>query len=84
MCITLFIINKETMYVMTETKNHMNLLFELAMKSFAAGNTEFPPDWSKDKKISFLDESLKYALKHEYYEQCGVIRDYKQQIEEKG
>ena len=69
---------------MAETKNYMNILFEESMKLFIKSGGEFPSNWDKTKKLTFLNESLSYALKYEYYEQCGVIRDYKQKIEEEG
>ena len=45
-------------------------------------NWSFPRHWDKDRKLAFLNNSLDYATKNEYYEQCGVIRDYKKQFEE--
>ena len=69
---------------MADSKNYMNLIFEESMKLFMKSNIKFPPTWNKSKKLVFLDESLNYALKHEYYEQCGVIRDYREQVEKEG
>ena len=69
---------------MADVKNYMNILFEESIKLFIKSGGEFPPTWNKSKKLIFLDESLNYALKNEYYEQCGVIRDYREQVEKEG
>jgi protein-arginine kinase activator protein McsA len=43
---------------------------------------EWPSAWTVDRRIKFLDESLSYAEKREFYEQCAIIRDVKKNITE--
>ena len=38
--------------------------------------------WDKPRRMRFLDESLRYAEKRELYEQCAIIRDVKEAVDE--
>jgi protein-arginine kinase activator protein McsA len=42
---------------------------------------EWPPKWDDERKVKFLNESLSYAEQNELYEQCAIIRDVKETIQ---
>lgn len=65
-----------------KTENYVKDVFIETINMLNTSNWSFPRHWDKDRKLAFLDNSLNYATKNEYYEQCGVIRDYKKQFDE--
>jgi protein-arginine kinase activator protein McsA len=48
----------------------------------ATGEWEWPDMWDKPRRMRFLDESLRYAEERELYEQCAIIRDVKEAVDE--
>jgi hypothetical protein len=40
----------------------------------------WPPRWDSTRINKFLNDSLIYAEKNEFYEQCSIIRDVKKTI----
>lgn len=64
--------------------NMENLILNLFVNSvniMRTDNWKWPDEWTIDRKIKFLSESLSYAEKHELYEQCSILRDAKNKIE---
>ena len=43
---------------------------------------KWPPGWDNTKKNTFLSQSLSYAEKNEFYEQCSIIRDVKKTVKQ--
>jgi protein-arginine kinase activator protein McsA len=43
---------------------------------------EWPESWTSPRKLKFLEDSLRYAEKQEFYEQCAIIRDVKENLNE--
>ena len=63
-------------------KNFIEELFIDSINVMATGDWEWPDRWDKQRRLQFLEESLRYATERELYEQCAIIRDVKESIEE--
>jgi hypothetical protein len=63
-------------------ENYIEDIFIETINKMKTTEWQFPQHWDKVRKLAFLNNSLDYATKNEYYEQCGVIRDYKRKFEE--
>jgi len=62
--------------------NYIENIFIESINKMRTSEWSFPRHWDMVRKKAFLENSLMYATKNEYYEQCGVIRDYKKQFDE--
>jgi hypothetical protein len=62
--------------------NYIENIFIESINKMRTSEWSFPKHWDMARKKAFLENSLMYATKNEYYEQCGVIRDYKKQFDE--
>jgi len=63
-------------------QNFIEQLFIDSINVMATGDWEWPDPWDKQRRIRFLTESLRYATDRELYEQCAIIRDVKESVEE--
>ena len=54
-------------------KNFIDKLFIDSINIMKTDKWEWPNKWSDDRKEKFLDDSLSYAEKNEFYEQCAII-----------
>jgi protein-arginine kinase activator protein McsA len=63
-------------------ENFINQLFIDSINIMKTDEWEWPESWNMTRKIKFLDESLQYAEKREFYEQCAILRDVKKNITE--
>ena len=63
-------------------KNFIEQLFIDSINIMATNEWEWPELWDKNRRLRFLNESLRYATDRELYEQCAIIRDVKESIEE--
>ena len=63
-------------------KNFIEELFIDSINVMATGEWEWPEQWDKELRLRFLNESLRYATERELYEQCAIIRDVKESVEE--
>ena len=63
-------------------KNFIEELFIDSINVMATGDWEWPDRWDKQRRLQFLEESLRYATERELYEQCAIIRDVKESVEE--
>jgi len=41
---------------------------------------QWPEHWDGERRLRFLDESLRFAEERELFEQCVIIRDVKESI----
>jgi hypothetical protein len=64
-------------------KNFIDKLFIDSINIMKTDKWEWPNKWSDDRKEKFLDDSLSYAEKNEFYEQCAIIRDVKEATKNK-
>jgi hypothetical protein len=62
-------------------ENFINQLFIESINAMAGTKWEWPETWNHERKLNFLEDSLKYGETNELYEQCSIIRDVKAQIE---
>ena len=60
----------------------MEHLFIESINVMATRDWEWPDRWDMSRRLHFLDEALRYAMDRELYEQCAIIRDVKESIEE--
>ena len=63
-------------------QNFIEQLFIDSINVMSTGEWELPDAWDKQRRLHFLNESLRYATERELYEQCAIIRDVKESIEE--
>ena len=63
-------------------QNFIEQLFIDSINIMATGEWEWPDMWDKPRRMRFLDESLRYAEERELYEQCSIIRDVKEAVDE--
>ena len=63
-------------------QNFIERLFIDSINVMATGEWEWPNSWDKERRLRFLNESLRYATERELYEQCAIIRDVKESVEE--
>ena len=63
-------------------ENFIEQLFVDSINVMATNDWEWPAQWDKERRLRFLNESLRYATDRELYEQCAIIRDVKESIEE--
>lgn len=63
-------------------KNFIEELFIDSINIMATSEWEWPEQWDKERRLRFLNESLRYATERELYEQCAIIRDVKESVEE--
>ena len=63
-------------------QNFMQQLFIDSINVMATGEWEWPDTWDKQRRLRFLNESLHYATERELYEQCAIIRDVKEAVNE--
>lgn len=62
-----------------------NFIDKLFIESINIMKTEvwvWPPRWDNIRINKFLNDSLTYAEKNEFYEQCSIIRDVKKTIKD--
>lgn len=62
-------------------KNFIDKLFVDSINIMKTTKWKWPDTWNTEKKIKFLIESLSYAEQNELYEQCAIIRDVKETIQ---
>jgi hypothetical protein len=41
---------------------------------------QWPEHWNDERRLQFLNESLRFAEERELFEQCVIIRDVKESI----
>jgi hypothetical protein len=63
-------------------QNFIEQLFIDSINIMSTGEWEWPDTWDKPRRMRFLDESLRYAEERELYEQCAIIRDVKEAVDE--
>ena len=63
-------------------QNFIEQLFIDSINIMATNEWEWPELWDKNRRLRFLNESLRYATDRELYEQCAIIRDVKESIED--
>ena len=63
-------------------QNFIEQLFIDSINVMSTGEWEWPDAWDKQRRLHFLNESLRYATERELYEQCAIIRDVKESVEE--
>ena len=63
-------------------KNFIEELFIDSINVMSTGDWEWPDRWDKQRRLQFLEDSLRYATDRELYEQCAIIRDVKESVEE--
>jgi hypothetical protein len=60
--------------------NFIDKLLIQSINHMATDIWEWPPKWDDDRKLKFLKSCIEYAEKHEFYEQCAIIKDVEKTI----
>jgi protein-arginine kinase activator protein McsA len=55
--------------------NYVELLFKESINVMAGDVWQWPDHWDSERRLQFLNNSLEYAIKNEYWEQAAIIRD---------
>jgi hypothetical protein len=62
--------------------NFIERLFVESINVMATDKWEWPEHWDTDRRLKFLNESLRFAEAREFFEQCAIIRDVKENLRE--
>lgn len=62
--------------------NFIDKLFIESINLMSSEKWKWPAGWDTAKKNIFLSQSLSYAEKNEFYEQCSIIRDVKKTVKQ--
>lgn len=63
-------------------ENFIDKLFIESINIMKTSDWVWPPRWDNTRINKFLNDSLTYAEKNEFYEQCSIIRDVKKTIKD--
>ena len=63
-------------------ENFINKLLIASINHMKTGDWEWPNHWDIDRKKRFLDQCLDYAERNEFYEQCAIIKNVQETINE--
>jgi hypothetical protein len=62
--------------------NFIERLFIESINVMATDKWEWPEHWDTERRLKFLNESLRFAEARELFEQCAIIRDAKENLHE--
>jgi hypothetical protein len=62
--------------------NFIERLFIESINIMATDKWEWPDQWNHERRLKFLNESLRFAEDRELFEQCVIIRDVKESLHE--
>jgi hypothetical protein len=62
--------------------NFIERLFIESINVMATDKWEWPEHWDTERRLKFLNESLRFAEARELFEQCAIIRDVKENLHE--
>ena len=60
---------------MKNMDNYVELLFKESINVMAGNDWQWPDRWDSTRRLQFLNNSLEYSIKNEYWEQAAIIRD---------
>jgi hypothetical protein len=60
---------------MKNMDNYVELLFKESINVMAGTDWQWPDRWDSTRRLQFLNNSLEYSIKNEYWEQAAIIRD---------
>ena len=63
-------------------QNFIERLFVDSINIMQTNKWEWPDHWNQERRLKFLNESLRYAEARELFEQCAIIRDVKESLQE--
>jgi len=63
-------------------QNFIERLFVDSINIMQTNKWEWPDHWDRERRLKFLNESLRFAEDRELFEQCAIIRDVKESLHE--
>ena len=63
-------------------QNFIERLFVDSINIMQTDKWEWPDHWDRERRLKFLNESLRFAEDRELFEQCAIIRDVKENLHE--
>ena len=64
-------------------ENHIQKLITSAIDAMKYTEWTWPPNWSKETKLKFIEDINEWLLERELYEQCDILLELKDSIEKK-
>lgn len=61
--------------------NFIERLFIESINIMATNQWDWPDHWDSERRLKFLNESLRFAEDRELFEQCAIIRDVKESLQ---
>ena len=62
--------------------NFIERLFIESINVMSTDQWQWPEQWDRERRIKFLTEALRFAEQRELFEQCVIIRDVKESLQE--
>lgn len=63
-----------------DNTNYIELLFKESINVMSGDTWQWPDHWDSNRQLQFLNNSLEYAIKNEYWEQAAIIRDIQREF----
>lgn len=61
--------------------NFIERLFIESINVMVTDKWDWPEHWDNERRMKFLNESLRFAEDRELFEQCAIIRDVKESLQ---
>jgi hypothetical protein len=61
--------------------NFIERLFVESINVMATDKWDWPDHWDTERRVKFINESLRFAEDRELFEQCVILRDVKESLQ---
>lgn len=61
-------------------ENYIDEVFLSVVNHMTTKKWQWPDHWDIQRKLDFIDQSIKWAEQREYYEQCAILQDVRKKI----
>jgi hypothetical protein len=61
--------------------NFIERLFVESINVMATDKWDWPDHWDTERRMKFINESLRFAEDRELFEQCVILRDVKESLQ---
>jgi hypothetical protein len=61
--------------------NFIERLFVESINIMATDKWDWPDHWDTERRMKFINESLRFAEDRELFEQCVILRDVKESLQ---
>jgi|LauGreDrversion4_2_1035121.scaffolds.fasta_scaffold3563697_1 hypothetical protein len=61
-------------------ENYIDDVFMSVVDHMTTDKWQWPDNWDTQRKLDFVDHSIKWAEEREYYEQCAILQNVRKTI----